>query len=244
MSRSITFEAAVVGTLAALASLCALNASATEPYAVVAQSTRETAATGRRPLSARIASGSLPLQPVPRSDASDSRDAVLNRIRHVLAEERAAAPVAAPASASVDHAPRQAEAAVSMGTPPAARIEFDVRESRAFLTEGDRVIVTIAVRNVGAVPARQVEAALFFADGIEPVNTNGHAAAIASGEVRLEPIETLAPGDTVTLAVTAIGVRPGSVVYRGELECAELPGVLAREGAFKVDPRRVSEADE
>lgn len=260
MARSTTFEAAVVGLLAALASLCALHASGAETYSIVAQSTAATAATGRRPLSARIASGRLPLRPLSSAPAAaapataadtaaSAREAVLQRVKQVLA---ARTPLSAASSTPADDDDRTAAAAEATVAEPAvtagataaeapARLEFDVRESRVVLTEGERVIVNIAVRNIGSTPARRVETALYFADGVEPVKATGHEAAIASGEVRLEPIESLAPGDSVILAVTAVGVRPGSVIYRGELACAELPGVLAREGALRVDPRGDSE---
>jgi hypothetical protein len=277
MIRSTAFEAAVVGGLAALASFCALHASGEEPYSVVAQSTKATAGTARRPLSSRIASSRLPSRPVPAAAAvaepegsppsttEASREATLQRVRQVLARKpldtapaaQSSFVVGEPSTPAADEpvAPATDEplplatdtpslpvapAGVALATvaaEPAARLEFDVRESRVFLTEGERVIMNIAVRNIGPTTARRVETALFFADGVEPVKTTGHGAAITAGEVRLEPIDSLAPGDSVVLAVTAVGVRPGSVVYRGELACAELPGVLAREGALRVDPR-------
>lgn len=54
-------EAALIGCLTALASFCALNARAGETYSIVAQSNRSSAATGRRPLSERIAAANLPI---------------------------------------------------------------------------------------------------------------------------------------------------------------------------------------
>lgn len=243
MVRSTAFEATVVGLLAALASFCAIQASGDDSYTVVAQSTPATAGSGRRPLSARIVSGRLPLRTVAPAAAETpepaaapsvdvSREVTLQRVRQVLSAT-AAADMAPPTDgeSGVLQSPPLA------GVPAPARLEFDVRESRTYISEGERVIVNIAVRNIGPTPARQVETALFFADGVEPVKTTGHGAAIAAGAVRLEPIASLAPGDSVILAVTAVGVRPGSVIYRGELACAELPGVLAREGALRVEPR-------
>lgn len=235
MMRSVSrgAEAVVVGVLAALASLCALQASGEEAYSVVAQSTAATAATGRRPLSTRIVSGNLPLRPVPQADrpappdTSASRDATLARVRQVLAR----------GTAAPDASPPAADAAAAPTSDGPARLEFDVRESRLLVTEGERLIFNVAVRNVGPTTARRVETALFFADGVEPVKATGHAAAIASGAVRLEPIESLAPGDAVIFAVTAVGIRSGSVVYRGELACDELPGVIAREGAVRIEPK-------
>jgi hypothetical protein len=61
MFHSRLAEATLIGCLTALASFCALNARAGETYSVVAQSNRFSAATGRRPLSERIAAANLPI---------------------------------------------------------------------------------------------------------------------------------------------------------------------------------------
>jgi hypothetical protein len=257
-SFSTAVESMVVGMLAAAASLCALQASGAETHSVVAQSTPATAGTGRRPISSRIVAGSLPLRLAPRTAtqppktettppdtaAAVGRAATLDRVRQVLARRP---DVGAPLQPALETVPSPAmevadEATVESPEPLAqvaarTRLEFDIRESRLFLAEGERVVLNISVRNVGSTPVRRVEAALYFADGVEPVEATGHAAAIAVGGVRLEPIAALDPGDFVEVDVTAVGIRPGSVVYRSELACEELPGVLAREGALRVEPR-------
>ena len=65
MVRTTFNEAFLIGLLTALASFCALKASAEQPakqaYSVVAQSSKATAATGRRPLGQRIAASNLPI---------------------------------------------------------------------------------------------------------------------------------------------------------------------------------------
>ena len=61
MQRSRLAEATLVGCLTALASFCALNARGDETYSIVAQSTRASAATGRAPISERIAAANLPI---------------------------------------------------------------------------------------------------------------------------------------------------------------------------------------
>lgn len=61
MFHSRLAEATLIGCLTALASFCALNARAGETYSIVAQSNRFSAATGRRPLSERIAAANLPI---------------------------------------------------------------------------------------------------------------------------------------------------------------------------------------
>ena len=123
---------------------------------------------------------------------------------------------------------------------PPARLEFEVRESRSLVGEGEQIVMRIAVRNVGGATADQVTTALFFADGIEPLQAIGHAAEVYPGEVRFATVPELSPGSSIDLLVTAVGTRPGSVAYRGELACGQLAGPIAREGAVTVQPRRAA----
>jgi hypothetical protein len=125
----------------------------------------------------------------------------------------------------------------SVGDVP-ARLEFDVRESRSLVGEGEQIVMRIAVRNVGGETAERVTATLFFAEGIEPVQAIGQSAEVYPGEVRFEAVPRLSPGSSVDLLVTAVGTRPGSVTYRGELECRQIAGRIAREGAVTVRARR------
>ena len=96
----------------------------------------------------------------------------------------------------------------------------------------------IAVRNVGGEPAKDVTATLCFADGMEPVQAIGHSAEVYPGEVRFGTVRAIPAGESVDLLVTAIGTRAGSVTYRGELECSQLGGRIAREGAVTIRPRK------
>ncbi|MEI6241029.1 MAG: hypothetical protein WCR51_11600 [Planctomycetia bacterium] len=122
-----------------------------------------------------------------------------------------------------------------------ARLEFDVRESRSLVGEGEQIVMRIAVRNVGGETAERVTATLFFAEGIEPVQAIGQSAEVYPGEVRFEAVPQLSPGSSVDLLVTAVGTRPGSVTYRGELECRQMAGRIAREGAVTVRAKRVAQ---
>jgi hypothetical protein len=128
----------------------------------------------------------------------------------------------------------------SVGDVP-ARLEFDVRESRSLVGEGEQIVMRIAVRNVGGETAERVTATLFFAEGIEPVQAIGQSAEVYPGEVRFEAVPRLSPGSSVDLLVTAVGTRPGSVTYRGELECRQMAGRIAREGAVTVRAKRVAQ---
>jgi hypothetical protein len=308
MLRTASTQALLIAVLTALASFCALKASAGQPatprrYSIVAQSSKATAATGRRPISQRIAASNLPLlipvregcnehgcpaptadtplvqPPVaeespseqvetseqnasnepappamladtddpeaipeesipeesipdeaePDSEPSEATDALLARVKTALAAKRQHAEAKEAAAALPPEQPLT-------GVP--ARLEFNVRESRSLVKEGEQIVVRIAVRNVGGEPAAEVNATLFFAEGMEPVQAIGHSAEVYPGEVRFGTLKEISPGDSVDLLVTAIGTRPGSVTYRGELECSQLGGRIAREGAVTVRPRK------
>lgn len=362
MVRTTFNEAFLIGLLTALASFCALKASAEQPakqaYSVVAQSSKATAATGRRPLGQRIVASNLPILipagegcsehgcPVPghkknplpveapiaeaseepaaaleesaaaleepkavettleedeeeeradelavsatpparppekskKTPATRADGSLLERVRNALAAKRPTAiaeypphlmqhpmpkpvpqtpqavevadeastaaaetddetPVAeAPPADAAEHPAAESVANPLAGVP--ARLEFDVRESRSRVSEGEQVVMRIAVRNVGGEPAKDVTATLFFADGMEPVQAIGHSAEVYPGEVRFGTVRAIPAGESVDLLVTAIGTRAGSVTYRGELECSQLGGRIAREGAVTIRPRK------
>lgn len=148
---------------------------------------------------------------------------------------------AEPAGEDVARAPaRPAPAALPAASGTPARLEFDICESRTIVGEGEQLVMRIDVRNVGGLPAEGVTATLFFAEGVEPVQSIGHSAQVYPGEVRFAAVDTLAPGNALHLLVTAVGTKPGSVTYRGELECRQLAGRLAREGAVTVSPRQAA----
>ncbi len=83
-------EATLIGCLTALASVCALNARAGENYSIVAQSTRSSAATGRRPLGERIAAANLPI--ITATGASPDATARLTLPRTTATPRAAAIP--------------------------------------------------------------------------------------------------------------------------------------------------------
>ena len=79
-----------------------------------------------------------------------------------------------------------------------------------------------------------MHAVLFFADGIEPVAASGATASLGAGEVRFDPLETLAPGEIVELQVTGVGTSSGDVQYRAEVVSSDLPETIAHDGVIQV----------
>lgn len=175
--------------------------------------------------------------PAAVAEPIDATDSLLEQVKTALAAKRQASADPEQSAGKPKQPPAAAERTLA-GVP--ARLEFDVRESRSLVKEGEQVVVRIAVRNVGGEPAADVSATLFFADGIEPIQAIGHAAEVYPGEVRFDTVKEIPPGDSVDLLVTAIGTRPGNVTYRGELECSQLGGRIAREGAVTVRPRKAA----
>lgn len=173
----------------------------------------------------------------PSRPAETDKARLLKRVDGALAGQASpSAPTALAPAASAAARPIGSEATAP--GPARPRLEFDVRESRSTVEEGEQIVMRIAVRNVGGVAAERVTAALFFAEGVEPVKAIGHAAEVKPGEVRLATVPELAPGSSVDVLVTAVGTQTGSVAYRAELACGHLPGLIAREGAVKVHHRR------
>ena len=118
--------------------------------------------------------------------------------------------------------------------PPTPRLTLTVVESHVEAEAGRPIEWQLRLCNTGGTAARNVEATLFFAEGIEPVAAAGATAALAAGEVRFDPVPSLPAGGVVELSVTAVGTEAGPVVYRAEVESRDLPGPVAREGVIRV----------
>lgn len=256
-AESLAAEAEPIEPSVAEAAVVTLPASVAESHVVQTVTTEAEAADATQPLAdateatATPAPAPAPTQPKPL-DAVRGR--LLNRIKGAFATRpRAGTDAVSPEGLAVSSSqpadlgapqPNAADAPATEPSPESlatpARLEFDVRESRSLVGQGEQIVMRIAVRNVGGTTAERVTATLFFADGIEPVQAIGHTAEVFPGEVRFATVPELSPGSSVDLLVTAVGTRPGSVPYRGELACDQLAGLIAREGAVTVHPRRAT----
>ena len=85
---------------------------------------------------------------------------------------------------------------------------------------GDDVRYEINVVNRGSKEATNIRIRAYFADGIQPTRVAGHAGEViaAEGEVRFQPIPTIAAGKTITLTVTARAFEAGNLRFRVELQ--------------------------
>jgi hypothetical protein len=121
MLHSRSLEAAVIGSLAALATFCALSARAGDTYSIVAQSSHATAATGRRPLAERIAAANLPIivqtaATTPEAPAAEE-DAENRPIPPVALASAAAGDESAHAASAAADPPRAASAKAARAQP-------------------------------------------------------------------------------------------------------------------------------
>ena len=125
--------------------------------------------------------------------------------------------------------------------PPAqgSLLALEVESPPQAVGEGEAIVLRISVRNLGSEPASAVTATMYFADGIEPVTATGHAADIYPGQVRFNTLQALPAGEVIELMVTAVGTRPGSMAFRGEVDCQELTAALAADGELTIAPRAI-----
>jgi len=118
-------------------------------------------------------------------------------------------------------------------------LALEVESPPQAVGEGEAIVLRISVRNLGSEPASAVTATMYFADGIEPVTATGHAADIYPGQVRFNTLQALPAGEAIELLVTAVGTRPGSMAFRGEVDCRELTAALAADGELIIAPRAI-----
>ncbi|MEI7863196.1 MAG: hypothetical protein WCJ21_11215, partial [Planctomycetota bacterium] len=116
-------------------------------------------------------------------------------------------------------------------------LSLEVETPPQAVGEGEAIVLRISVRNLGSEPANAVAATIYFAAGIEPVTATGHAADIYPGQVRFNTLQALPAGESIELMVTAVGTRPGSMAFRGEVDCQELTAALSADGELTVLPR-------
>jgi len=101
-------------------------------------------------------------------------------------------------------------------------------------TRDEAFAVTITVHNRSPRPLTAVRAALFFADGIEPIATDGFPAQLGPGMIAFDPITEVAAGTTITLPVRATGTAAGTCRFRVSLACPELDQPLEADGTLDV----------
>jgi hypothetical protein len=237
----------------------------TQTTVIAVRSSEATAASGRRPISSRIALARKPIRraepptaTTPAVEAAATTAAVAPPQSEIATHAPASGPVADAAPQQLDATPEVPAATAQRVAPvmvdgflyppsvvansganapaqlAAPAITLQVTESLPEARRGGPIEWRLKLCNAGSEPATHVHAVLFFADGIEPVAASGATASLGAGEVRFDPLETLAPGEIVELQVTGVGTSSGDVQYRAEVVSSDLPETIAHDGVIQV----------
>ena len=91
------------------------------------------------------------------------------------------------------------------------------------------VIYEVKIENRGTKAASNIQLYGFFSEGIEPAGIRGWRGSISEGEVIIERIPRLGPGQEMVIKITAQAHRPGDHVFRAELESVDPETKLAVE---------------
>jgi uncharacterized repeat protein (TIGR01451 family) len=102
-----------------------------------------------------------------------------------------------------------------------ADLKLTVNDPRGPTAVGDESIYEVHIVNRGTKAAKQIKLVGQFSEGVEPVEANGAAADIVTGQVLFQPIPRIAPGEELVLKIVARADRPGNHRFRAELTCAE-----------------------
>lgn len=110
-----------------------------------------------------------------------------------------------------------------------ADLKLYVNDPQGAISTGHDSIYEVRVVNRGTKSAEHVQIVGYFSEGIEPVSIRGWRGEVNTGQVTMEPIATLPPGQELVFRITARAQQPGNHVFRAELECRDPETRLATE---------------
>ncbi|MEZ6115841.1 MAG: hypothetical protein R3C28_04620 [Pirellulaceae bacterium] len=110
-----------------------------------------------------------------------------------------------------------------------ADLKLTVNDPKGAVPVGMDVVYEVKVMNRGTKEAQNIAVVGFFSKGIEPVRISGWNGKVAEGQVTLDNISRLGPGQEMVITVTAQAQKAGSHVFRAELECNNHDTKLAQE---------------
>jgi len=86
---------------------------------------------------------------------------------------------------------------------------------------GQDVQYDMVILNRGSRPARAVKVVAQFSNGIEPIRAEGVMGKLVPGQVIFDSIDTIGPGQQITLRVVAKAAEAGVHRFRAELQCED-----------------------
>lgn len=116
-----------------------------------------------------------------------------------------------------------------------ADLKLDVHDPPGPMPVGEDIVYEVTIRNRGTSAAEQVELVTFFSKGLEPISIEGGPRSVetrvdrANGEVSLEPLPAIAPGQEITLRITARATVAGTHTIRAELTCPMLEAKMTED---------------
>jgi len=114
-----------------------------------------------------------------------------------------------------------------------ADLKLTVNDPKGPMPVGDNVTYEIKVKNRGAKAARGVQVIAQFAEGVEPVSTEGGRAQVAPGQVLFYPVPVLEPNEEIVVKVVARGHAPGNHIFRTEVKSQDPNTRQVAEGTTK-----------
>ena len=125
-----------------------------------------------------------------------------------------------------------------------ADLKLTVNDPAGAIAVGKNTTYELKIVNRGTKAARNIQVVGYFSEGIEPVSIGNWRGDVEEGQVSLEEIPRIGPGQEMTIRVVAQASRPGDHVFRAELECRDPHTRLAHEEwtSFYGDPQPVRQA--
>jgi hypothetical protein len=102
-----------------------------------------------------------------------------------------------------------------------ADLVMTIQDPAAPAPVGSEVIYEILIKNRGSRQANGVRAIAQFSNGIEPRRIEGHSGQVLTGQVLLDPIDTIRPGEQVRIRVIAEAESEGHHRFRTEIRSGE-----------------------
>ncbi|WP_407652727.1 COG1361 family protein [Aporhodopirellula aestuarii] len=101
---------------------------------------------------------------------------------------------------------------------------------------GEDVSYQIVIRNRGSKPAFDVKAVAQFSHGIEPKQISGHVGKVITGQVLIDPISRIEPGQEVRMTIVARAETGGHHRFRTEVRSGDTV-LVAEEATHYLAPQ-------
>jgi len=122
-----------------------------------------------------------------------------------------------------------AVASVSTMVEALADLKLSVNDPQGAVAVGDDVTYEVRIVNRGTKAAEDIQIYGYFSEGIEPTTVHGWKGSLSEGEVALQAIPRLGPGQEMLIRIQAQARRAGDHVFRAEVESKEPETKLAVE---------------